>query len=134
MADSNSLGPSPDRQPALTDTYFKHTRRIVQQHGECEVEYAGSSNLLKMFIMREFATKIDKDGSKLLRMESDKDPPGNEAHVFCQEIDDGFKFQVWADGSELLVNLSIAEAIASYIELCFTHNLKYPKVSLLFNN
>lgn len=40
MADSNSLGPSPDRQPALTDTYFKHTRRIVQQHGECEVEYA----------------------------------------------------------------------------------------------
>ena len=40
MAESNSLGPSPDRQPALTDTYFKHTRQIVTAHGDCVVEYA----------------------------------------------------------------------------------------------
>ena len=40
MAESHSMGPSPDRQPGLTDTYFRHTRKIVQAHGDCEVEYA----------------------------------------------------------------------------------------------
>ena len=103
--------------------------KMADVSNKCDVEYGGSTNLLKIFIMRELATKIDKDGSKLLRMESDNDPPGNEAHVFCQDSDDGFKFQVWVDGSALLINLSLAEAIASFIELCFTHNLKYPKVS-----
>ncbi len=35
-----SSGPTPDRQPSLTDTYFKHTRNIVQTHGDCDVTYA----------------------------------------------------------------------------------------------
>ena len=40
MSEFASSGPTPDQQPRLTDTYFKHTRRIVQTHGDCEVTYA----------------------------------------------------------------------------------------------
>ena len=36
----NSSGPMSDRHPELTDTYFKNTRRIVQEHDESIVEYA----------------------------------------------------------------------------------------------
>ena len=35
-----STGPEPNVQPSLTDTYFRHTRNIVQKHGDCEVTYA----------------------------------------------------------------------------------------------
>ena len=37
MADFVSKGPSPEVQPSLTDTYFRHTRTIVQEHGDVEV-------------------------------------------------------------------------------------------------
>jgi nicotinate phosphoribosyltransferase len=40
MSEFASSGPTPDQQPRLTDTYFKHTRHIVQTHGDCEVTYA----------------------------------------------------------------------------------------------
>ena len=40
MAKFAMSGPTPDQQPSLTDTYFKHTRHIVQSHGDCEVTYA----------------------------------------------------------------------------------------------
>ena len=40
MADFESTGPSPERQPGLTDTYFRNTQRIVEANGDCEVEYA----------------------------------------------------------------------------------------------
>ena len=40
MSDFASSGPSPDVQPSLTDTYFKHTREIVQAHGDVEAVYA----------------------------------------------------------------------------------------------
>ena len=40
MSEFASSGPTPDQQPRLTDTYFKHTRHIVQKHGDCEVTYA----------------------------------------------------------------------------------------------
>ena len=40
MSEFASSGPTPDQQPRLTDTYFKHTRNIVQTHGDCEVTYA----------------------------------------------------------------------------------------------
>ena len=40
MADFVSKGPSPEAQPSLTDTYFRHTRTIVQEHGDVEVVYA----------------------------------------------------------------------------------------------
>ena len=40
MAEFDSTGPSPERQPGLTDTYFRNTRRIVEANGDCEVEYA----------------------------------------------------------------------------------------------
>ena len=40
MADFVSKGPSPEVQPSLTDTYFRHTRTIVQEHGDVEVVYA----------------------------------------------------------------------------------------------
>ena len=33
-------GPTPEQQPSLTDSYFKHTRDIVCAHGDCEVTYA----------------------------------------------------------------------------------------------
>ncbi|MEC8091961.1 MAG: nicotinate phosphoribosyltransferase [Pseudomonadota bacterium] len=40
MSEFDSTGPSPEDQPGLTDTYFRNTRRIVQENGDCEVEYA----------------------------------------------------------------------------------------------
>ena len=40
MAKFATSGPTPEQQPSLTDTYFKHTRHIVQAHGDCEVTYA----------------------------------------------------------------------------------------------
>ena len=40
MSEFASSGPTPDQQPRLTDTYFKHTQHIVQTHGDCEVTYA----------------------------------------------------------------------------------------------
>ena len=40
MVDFESTGPSPERQPGLTDTYFRNTQRIVEVNGDCEVEYA----------------------------------------------------------------------------------------------
>ena len=40
MSKFDSTGPSPEDQPGLTDTYFRNTRRIVQENGDCEVEYA----------------------------------------------------------------------------------------------
>ena len=40
MSEFDSTGPSPENQPGLTDTYFRNTRRIVQENGDCEVEYA----------------------------------------------------------------------------------------------
>ena len=40
MADFESTGPSPERQPGLTDTYFRNTQRIVEANGDCQVEYA----------------------------------------------------------------------------------------------
>ena len=40
MSEFDSTGPSPKDQPGLTDTYFRNTRRIVQDNGDCEVEYA----------------------------------------------------------------------------------------------
>ena len=40
MSDFDSTGPSPEELPGLTDTYFRNTRRIVEQNGDCEVEYA----------------------------------------------------------------------------------------------
>ena len=39
MVDFESTGPSPERQPGLTDTYFRNTQRIVEVNGDCEVEY-----------------------------------------------------------------------------------------------
>ena len=38
MSEFDSTGPSPEDQPGLTDTYFRNTRRIVQENGDCEVE------------------------------------------------------------------------------------------------
>ena len=40
MSDFDSTGPSPEELPGLTDTYFRNTQRIVESHGDCEVEYA----------------------------------------------------------------------------------------------
>lgn len=40
MSKFASSGPSPEEQPRLTDTYFKHTRQIVRENGDCEVTYA----------------------------------------------------------------------------------------------
>lgn len=40
MSDFASSGPPPEMQPRLTDTYFKHTRNVVQKHGDVEVVYA----------------------------------------------------------------------------------------------
>ena len=40
MSEFDSTGPSPEDQPGLTDTYFRNTQRIVESHGDCEVEYA----------------------------------------------------------------------------------------------
>ena len=40
MSEFDSTGPSPEDQPGLTDTYFRNTRLIVQENGDCEVEYA----------------------------------------------------------------------------------------------
>ena len=40
MSKFASSGPSPADQPHLTDTYFKHTRQIVRENGDCEVTYA----------------------------------------------------------------------------------------------
>ena len=40
MAKFVSSGPTPELQPSLTDTYFKHTRNIVTAHGDCMVTYA----------------------------------------------------------------------------------------------
>ncbi|MDA7599350.1 nicotinate phosphoribosyltransferase, partial [Alphaproteobacteria bacterium] len=40
MSEFASSGPPPEEQPSLTDTYFKHTREIVRQNGDCEVTYA----------------------------------------------------------------------------------------------
>ena len=40
MSKFASSGPLPEDQPQLTDPYFKHTRTIVKQHGECDVTYA----------------------------------------------------------------------------------------------
>ena len=40
MADFVSKGPSPEMQPSLTDTYFRHTRAIVHEYGDVEVIYA----------------------------------------------------------------------------------------------
>jgi len=40
MSDFASSGPSPEQQPRLTDTYFKHTRNIALEYGDVEVVYA----------------------------------------------------------------------------------------------
>ncbi|MGB2492890.1 MAG: nicotinate phosphoribosyltransferase, partial [Candidatus Puniceispirillum sp.] len=40
MSEFDSSGPKPGVQPSLTDTYFRHTRNIVQTHGDCDVTYA----------------------------------------------------------------------------------------------
>ena len=40
MAKFASSGPTPEIQPSLTDTYFKHTRNVVRANGDCEVTYA----------------------------------------------------------------------------------------------
>ncbi|MGB2410733.1 MAG: nicotinate phosphoribosyltransferase, partial [Candidatus Puniceispirillaceae bacterium] len=40
MTEFDSSGPLPERQPGLTDTYFRNTQRIVEANGDCEVEYA----------------------------------------------------------------------------------------------
>ena len=40
MAKFASSGPTPEIQPSLTDTYFKHTRNVVMANGDCEVTYA----------------------------------------------------------------------------------------------
>ena len=40
MTEFASSGPTPETQPSLTDTYFKHTRKIVLATGDCEVTYA----------------------------------------------------------------------------------------------
>ena len=40
MAKFASSGPTPEIQPNLTDTYFKHTRNVVMANGDCEVTYA----------------------------------------------------------------------------------------------
>jgi len=40
MATFASSGPTPETQPGLTDTYFKHTRNIVLANGDCVVTYA----------------------------------------------------------------------------------------------
>ena len=40
MSEFDSTGPPPEELPGLTDTYFRNTQRIVEMHGDCEVEYA----------------------------------------------------------------------------------------------
>ena len=39
-------------------------------------------------------------------------------------------FEVWVDKGKLLGNLTICQAIASFLHLCFSFNLEYPKASI----
>ena len=36
----SSSGPSPEKQPSLTDSYFLRTKAVVAEHGEAQVTYA----------------------------------------------------------------------------------------------
>ena len=41
-------------------------------------------------------------------------------------------FEVWVDKMKLLSNLSLTQAIASFLHLAFVFHLQYPQVILMF--
>ena len=39
-----------------------------------------------------------------------------------------YHFEVWVEGKKILGNLNLASAISAFLHLCFSFDLKYPKV------
>ena len=39
-----------------------------------------------------------------------------------------YNFELWVEGSRILHNMDLAEAISAFFHLSFTFNLKYPQV------
>ena len=46
--------------------------------------------------------------------------------LFCRS----FVFELWTEHAKLLGNMDLISALAAFFHLCFTFDLKYPKVSI----
>ena len=80
-----------------------------------------------------------------MRLEDDAAPVNGSPHIFAEKvtrwgspsfhycfifnyIPSDYVCELWVEDSKLLGNLSLSTAISSYLHLCFSFDLKYPKV------
>jgi len=78
-------------------------------------------------IIRKSCELFDSDVAGLVRVVSDPPIPDNSPCIVALEGSKGLSFELWACKEKLLNDLTMAQAIASFLHLAFVCNLLYPR-------
>merc|ERR1719318_1339357 len=84
-------------------------------------------------ILRKAGDHFDSAGAALVRLEADGPPVSDSPFIFAVIDNLSVSFELWVCRSRILGNLSITQAIASFLHLAFVCNLQYPKVIAYFH-
>jgi len=123
------------QQMGYLEAYLSHTIKTVDfadflsaVEVACQAEYDGSFLYKYVEILRRAGDHFDKKGSVLVRLK--EEPVTTDSpHIVAIAVQRIWIFEVWVDKMKLLENLTLAQAIASFLHLSFTFNLQYPKES-----
>ena len=96
---------------------------------KCNCEFNGSEHYKWIQVLRKAGDMLDKEGmgSEFMRLESDGPPSFEGPFIKAINVEQSFVFEVWCDKNVLLANLSIIEALASFLHLAFVCDFKYSK-------
>jgi len=117
------------------EEYLRDQNKTVEFHDQmediertCQVESNGSLTLKYLHLLRAACKHFDKaTGAELVRLADDAAQVSGSPHFYAEKVNNDYVCEVWVEDTKLLGNLSLSTAISSYLHLCFSFDLKYPK-------
>ena len=85
-----------------------------------------------MHVLRLVGSFLDSDGSVFMMIEEDGASRTPAPHIKAVQVAKNFVFEVYVDKNKVLSNLTLAEALGSFLHIAFVFGLEYPKVAFRF--
>ena len=95
----------------------------------CEIQFDGALVYKYVHVLRLVGSFLDSDGSVFMMIEEDGASRTPAPHIKAVQVAKNFVFQVYVDKNKVLSNLTLAEALGSFLHIAFVFGLESPKVA-----
>ena len=110
---------------ARSDLVFKEELdKIID---DCNLEFDGSLTHKYIFLLRALTEDFDGKRAGLFRLTEDGPLNTASPSILGVKVGSHYNFELWAEGSRLLLNMDLAEALSAFFQLCFAFNLEFPQ-------